>query len=76
MAEVLLVDVYSFASSGNKFVSKKLQAIPLPVQFVTAQSPDPTVFVYSKILYEMPKGMIQEAYVAESVSSLASRVNS
>lgn len=76
MAQVLLVDVYQFAAAGNKYSGKALQAIPIPCQVVNATSPDPTVFCYSKVIYEMPKGMIQEGYTAETVSAIASRLNS
>lgn len=76
MAQVLLVDIYQFNSAGNKYSSKALQAIPIPCQVVAATSPDPSVYVYSKVIYEMPKGMIQEGYTAESVSAIASRLNS
>lgn len=76
MAQVLLVDVYQFNSAGNKYSGKALQAIPIPCQVVAAVSPDSTVFCYSKVIYEMPKGMIKEGYTAETVSALSSRLNS
>lgn len=76
MAQVLLVDVYKFASAGNKFTSKALTAIPIPCQVVPATSPDPAVYCYSKVIYEMPHGLIQEGYTAETVEALSSRLNS
>lgn len=72
----LIVDVYNFDSSGNFFVNKVQQAIPLPAQFVKATSPDSRVYVYSKIVYEQPKGFPRQAYTAETVAALAARANS
>lgn len=70
----ILVDVYSFNSAGNKFVSKQLTAIPLPATAVKASSPDSAVYVYSKIVYEQPRGMVQEAYTAETVSQINTKM--
>lgn len=69
------VDVYKFDTSGNYFREKVLTGIPLPAIFVKAQSPDPRVYCYSKIVYEFPKGNVQQAYTAESVSSLITKSN-
>lgn len=71
----ILVDVYSFNSVGNYFVSKQQQPIPLPALFVKAQSPDPRVYCYSKIVYQMPDGGIREAYTAETVAQLNTKAN-
>lgn len=76
MATQLIVDVYHFNSVGNYFVNKQQTVVPLPAQFVKAQSPDPRVYCYSKILYQMPNGLIKEAYTAETVAALTSRANS
>lgn len=76
MAQVLLTDVYQFNNPGNKYSGKALTAIPIPCQVVQATSPDPTVFCYSKVVYEMPRGMVREGYTAETVAALSSRLNS
>jgi hypothetical protein len=69
----IIVDVYNFDGVGNYFVNKQQQSIPLPAQFVKAVSPDSRVYVYSKILYQMPNGLIQEAYTAETVAQLQAK---
>jgi len=72
----ILVTVYDFNQVGNKFKKTYLQAIPLPAQFAVAVSPDPTgPMIYSKITYEQPRGMINEAYTAETVAQLAVKAN-
>lgn len=64
----LITDVYFFDSTGNKFRTKKTESIPLPAIFQPTVSPDPSVFVYSKILYG-PNYTLQ-AYVGETVAAL------
>lgn len=73
----LSTTVYNFDATGNKFKSKQLQAIPLPAEFVPATSPDPAVFVYSKIIYREAggSGMLKEAYTAETVAQLITKAN-
>lgn len=71
----LIVDVYKFDQVGNYFKEKVQTSIPLPAMFVRAQSLDPRVYVYSKIIFEMPKGQVQQAYCAETVQQLNTRVN-
>lgn len=76
---VISVDVYDFGTTGNAYASKKRMAIPLPAQFVdvTGASPDPRVYVYSKILYHQggPGGYLLEAYTAETVAQLVTKAN-
>lgn len=77
MATVISVTVYNFDATGNKFKSKQLQAIPVPAEVVPATSPDPSVFVYSKILYTeggKTGGMLKEAYTAETVASIITKM--
>lgn len=69
----MIVDVYNFNSSGNYFVNKVQSVIPLPAQFVKAVSPDSRVHVYSKIIYQMPNGLVKEAYTAETVAQLQTK---
>lgn len=71
----ILVDVYSFDAVGNKYAGKQQTSIPLPATAVLATSPDPTVFCYSKLVYEMPRGMTREAYTAETVAQLNTKMN-
>jgi hypothetical protein len=70
----IIVDVYSFASAGNKYTGKQQTTIPLPAQAVPAVSPDSAVYCYSKLIYEMPKGMVREAYTAETVQALNTKM--
>lgn len=70
----IIVDVYSFESAGNKYTGKKQMTIPLPAQAVPAVSPDPTVFCYSKLVYQMPTGLVKEAYTAETVAQLNTKM--
>jgi hypothetical protein len=72
---VLSVTVYNFDSTGNKYVNKQLRAIPLPCEILPASSPDSLVYVYSKILYQSPDGFRKEAYTAETVAQLVTRIN-
>jgi len=71
----IICDVYDFSSVNNKFVKKTQTAIPLPATFDPATSPDPNVFVYSKVVYQMPTGLVKEAYTAETVSQLLVKAN-
>lgn len=74
----IAVTVYNFDATGNKFRSKELRNIPLPAEVVPAVSPDPSVFVYSKLLYSEGGrlgGMLKEAYTAETVSQILTRMN-
>lgn len=72
----ILTTVYNFDQVNNKFVNKALQSIPLPAMFVAAQSPDSSVFCYSKVVYEFPRGLVKEAYTAETVAQLSVKANS
>jgi hypothetical protein len=73
---VISTDVYFFNSVGNKFVRKQLESIPLPAKFspiAAGGSPDPSVYVYSKINYGT--NFQQEAYSAETVAQLQTKAN-
>ena len=76
---VISVDVYDFGNTGNAYSSKRLAALPLPAEFVdvTGASPDPRVYVYSKIVYHQggPGGLLKEAYTAETVAELVTKAN-
>lgn len=81
---VISVDVYDFSSTGNAYVTKRRQAIPLPAEFVDITSatrpngsPDPRVYCYSKILYHEggAGGLLKEAYTAETVAQLITKAN-
>lgn len=71
----IIVDCYDFNSVNNKYVTKRQQVIPLPAQVVKATSPDSSVFVYSKIVYQMPDGAVQECYTAETVQQILTKMN-
>lgn len=74
---VIRVDAYDFSSTGNAYAKKEVVAIPLPAEFVTASSPDPRVYVYSRIKYREggPGGLLKEVLTAETVSQLVTKAN-
>lgn len=69
IANELSIDVYFFTSTGNAFVRKETQTIPLPVKVVPcAPGPDNMMRVYSKILYGV--NYQQEAYVGQTQAAV------
>jgi hypothetical protein len=67
--QILQIDAYLFNATGNAFVRKETQTIPLPVKIVPCSpGPDRAMRVYSKILYGV--NYQQEIYVGQSISQL------
>lgn len=64
----LVIDVYHFNATGNAFVRKETQIIPLPAQFTPCSpGPDGQMRVYTKITYGNPP---TDAYVGQTVAEL------
>lgn len=80
MAQVISVDVYNFESTGNAYVSNKVQGIPMPAEFIDIRSTPLATwqntgkYVYSKIVYSSA-GIRKEALVAETVADLITKAN-
>lgn len=69
---IISVDVYKFCNTGNFFLRKETQVIPMPAVFLPAISPRGYDFVRSKIIFN---GGLSEAFVAQTVEELKLLMN-
>jgi hypothetical protein len=71
-ANQLTIDCYHFNSTGNAFVRKQTETIPLPAQFLPCSpGPDGAMRVYTKIVFGTPP---QERYVGQTIAQLATLI--
>ena len=75
MALMISVNVYDFSTTGNQYAKKQLVGLPTAGLFVeTATSPDPRVYVYSRLRYPA-LGIADPAYLtAETVTQIIAKV--
>lgn len=76
MAQIISVDVYDFATTGNQYANKRLMGLPVQGAIVeVARSPDPRVYVYSQIRYP-DWGIAQGPFLtAETVAEILTKMN-
>lgn len=83
MANVISVTVYDFNAVGNKKYGTNLMGLPTQGAFVSpvqanGGSPDPSVYVYSKISYPGLGPATPHAngyYTAETVAQIITKMN-
>lgn len=64
----IFLDVYHFDITGNVFVRRETQGIPLPATFMPSPGPNGANLVKSKIFYH--KNGPQIAYVGQTIEEL------